>query len=112
LDLSKQNSYLNTIIEHTLVIVNHHQFHQRVLCELCARVTKKCSSESNELQKFVEDGCNELKIEVGVDKFHVENVLMQAEVVKFNENKPCKIFVSQSVSIKQILFIYHHCLLF
>ncbi|CAF4526751.1 unnamed protein product [Rotaria sp. Silwood1] len=86
--------FINDIIERALVIINHDQFQQQVLNELCAQVVKSRTKDCNELQQFVKERCTQLKLQVCVDTIKVPNVLMQCAVFKYNESQPCQIFIS------------------
>jgi hypothetical protein len=99
--LASCHPFLNDIIQRALIILNNNQFHHHVLNELCAQVVKTRSSDSPELQQFVQEKCAQLKIEVSVDKLSIPGVLMQCQVSHYNESKPCQIFVNLPVSAKK-----------
>ena len=102
--LVNYHPFLNDIISRASIILNNSQFQNDILNQLCSQVVKTHSKDSEELQKFVKDGCSRLKLDVSVDKLKVPDVLMQCEVPSYDEMKPCKIFISQIVS-RKILFL-------
>ena len=106
--MAKDHPFLYDIIERTLIILNHKQFQDHVLNELCAQVTKTRTRECEQLQQFIQQGCAQLRIQACVDKLDVPDVLMQCEPVIYNDSQPCKIFVSQSVSTEKISKIIIH----
>ena len=69
--MASHHPFLNVIIEHALIILNHNQFEHHVLDELCAQLTKTCTKEFNELQQVFQQRCAQLKIEVYVDKLDI-----------------------------------------
>ncbi|CAF1354012.1 unnamed protein product, partial [Adineta ricciae] len=94
--LSNSDPFLNDIIERALIILNHKQFQDKILNELCSKVVKTRSSDCENLRQFVQDGCSRLKIEVCVQMLNVPDALMQCEAGGYDENKSCTIFINQS----------------
>ena len=84
-----------------MTILNHKLFQQHVLNELCAQVVKTRTKHCEELQNFVRNGCEQLKIQICIDKIDVADVLMQCEAFKYNDKEPCKILVNQLVNARE-----------